>query len=117
MADISSKSANYCQPGMSGNTGLLLLCEAELGKTMYEIPTGNSMAEEECKKKGCISTLGVGRTAPQGWTDGGFIHESLKGVRLVSGLFWLICVELTKSCSLMSRKALETTRRPMQMDT
>ena len=84
MADISSKSANYCQPGMSGNTGLLLLCEAELGKPMYEIPTGDSGAQEECKKRGCISTLGVGRTAPQGWTDGGFIHDDLNGVQLVS---------------------------------
>ena len=41
LADISSKSAQYCQPGMSGGTGLLLLCEAELGKPMYEIPTGS----------------------------------------------------------------------------
>lgn len=87
MADISSKSANYCQPGMSGNTGLLLLCEAELGKPMYEIPTGDFHAEEECKKKGSFSTLGVGRTAPLGWTDGEFIHESLKGVQLVSRSF------------------------------
>ncbi|KAL9100509.1 MAG: hypothetical protein Q9163_004132 [Psora crenata] len=67
---------------MSGNTGLLLLIEAELGKPMYEIPTGNSGAEEEAKKRGCYSTLGVGRTAPQGWTDGGFIHDNLEGVQL-----------------------------------
>ncbi|KAL8696901.1 MAG: hypothetical protein Q9201_007420 [Fulgogasparrea decipioides] len=82
LADISSKSAQYCAPGMSGGTGLLLLIEAELGKPMYEIPTGNSMAEEDCKKHNCISTLGVGRTAPQGWTDAGIIHESLKGVQI-----------------------------------
>ncbi len=30
-ADISSKSAQYCASGMSGGTGLLLLCEVELG--------------------------------------------------------------------------------------
>ena len=85
MADISSKSANYCQPGMSGNTGLLLLCEAELGKPMYEIDTGNSGAQEEAKKRGCLSTQGVGKTAPLGWTDGEFIHKSLKDVQVVSG--------------------------------
>ncbi len=69
---------------MSGGTGLLLLCEAELGKPMYEIPTGNPNAQEEAKKHKACSTLGVGRTAPQGWMDGGKIHESLKGVQLVS---------------------------------
>jgi len=68
---------------MSGGTGLLMLCEVELGQPMYEIPTGNSNAEEEAKKHNCISTLGVGRTAPQGWMDGGSIHDSLKAVTLV----------------------------------
>ncbi len=82
LADVSSKSAQYCQPGMSGGTGLLLLIEAELGKPMYEIPTGNPHAEEEAKKQGAYSTLGVGRTAPQGWRDGEAIHESLKGVSI-----------------------------------
>lgn len=85
LADVSSKSAQYCQPGMSGGTGLLLLCEAELGKPMYEIPTGNSNAQEEAKKHKAIATLGVGRTVPQGWKDGGSIHDTLKGVQLVSG--------------------------------
>ena len=69
---------------MSGGTGLLLLCEAELGKPMYEIPTGDSGAREQAEKRGCKSTLGVGRTAPQGWTDAGIIHDSLKGVQIVS---------------------------------
>ncbi|KAL8850724.1 MAG: hypothetical protein Q9221_004372 [Calogaya cf. arnoldii] len=82
LADISSKSAQYCQPAMSGRTGLLLLCEAELGNPMYEIPTGDSMAEEQAKKHKCISTLGVGRTAPQGWKDAGFINEKLEGVQI-----------------------------------
>ncbi|KAL9032861.1 MAG: hypothetical protein Q9214_007780 [Letrouitia sp. 1 TL-2023] len=82
MADISSKSAQYCAPGMSGGTGLLMLCEAELGKPMYEIPTGDPNAEDEARKHGAISTLGVGRTSPQGWTDGASIHSGLKGVML-----------------------------------
>ena len=49
---------------------------------MYEIPTGDSGAQERAKQQGAISTLGVGRTAPQGWTDGEFIREDLKGVSL-----------------------------------
>ena len=86
LADVSSKSAQYCASGMSGGTGLLLLVEAELGKPMYEIPTGSSGAGEEAKKRGCYTTLGVGRTAPQGWTDGEFIHGDLKGVQVVSDI-------------------------------
>jgi len=84
MADISSKSANYCRASMSGDTGLLLLCEAELGNPMYEIPTGDSGAQAACKKKGCLATLGVGRTVPQGWIDAGAVHENLEGVLMVS---------------------------------
>lgn len=87
LADTSSKSAQYCASGMSGGTGLLLLIEAELGKPMYEIPTGDSNAQEEAKKRNCVSTLGVGRTAPQGWVDGKLIHDSLKGVELVCEIF------------------------------
>ncbi|KAI4195716.1 MAG: hypothetical protein LQ350_007040 [Teloschistes chrysophthalmus] len=82
LADISTKSAQYCASSMSGDTGLLLLCEAELGKPMYEIPTGDSNAAAEAKKHKCISTLGVGRTAPQGWTNAGFIHKDLEGVTI-----------------------------------
>lgn len=84
LADVSSKSAQYCSPGMSGGTGILLLCEAELGNPKYEIPTGDSQAKEEAMKRKCVSTLGVGRSAPQGWVDGEFVHDSLKGVSLVS---------------------------------
>lgn len=69
---------------MSGNTGLLLLVEAELGSPMYEIPTGDYNAEEQARKHKCISTLGVGRTAPQAWMDADGIHESLAGVTFVS---------------------------------
>ena len=54
---------------------------------MYEIPTGNSNAQQEAEKHGAKSTLGVGRTAPQGWMDGGSVHESLKGVQMVSNFF------------------------------
>lgn len=84
LADVSSKSANYCNPGMSGNVGCLLLCEVELSNPLYEIPTGDSMAEQEAKKHNCISTRGVGQTVPQGWKDAECVHESLKGVLMVT---------------------------------
>ena len=86
LADISSKSAQYCGAYASENTGLLLLCEAELGNPMYEIPTGDSNAEANAKKMNCLSTHGIGRTAPLGWKDGKTIHEKLAGVKIVSTL-------------------------------
>ena len=118
LADISSKSAQYCQPGMSGNTGLLLLVEAELGKPMYEIPTGGYMAEEQAKKHGAHSTLGVGRTAPQGWKDGASIHKDLKGVTLVSSFRHKRCMNvilISLHCSPTFPKASATTKPPMRM--
>ena len=84
LADVSSKSAQYCSAGMSGGTGILMLVEAELGDPKYEIPDGDSNAEEEAKKRKCVSTLGVGQQAPQGWVDGKIIHDNLEGVSLVS---------------------------------
>jgi poly [ADP-ribose] polymerase len=84
LADVSSKSANYCNSGMSGNVGCLLLCEVELSRPMYEIPTGNSNAQQEAEKQNCISTKGVGRIVPQAWKDAGCLHENLKGVAMVS---------------------------------
>ena len=84
LADVSSKSAQYCSAGMSGNTGILMLCEAELGWPLYEIPTGDSRAEERAKEHKCVATLGVGRVAPIGWVDGKVIHDSLRGVLVVS---------------------------------
>ena len=86
LADVSSKSAQYCSAGMSGGTGILMLVEAELGDPKYEIPDGDSNAEEEAKKRKCVSTLGVGQQAPQGWVDGKIIHDKLEGVSLVSVL-------------------------------
>lgn len=116
MSDVSSKSAQYCASGMSGGTGLLLLVEAELGKPMYEIPTGDSGAGDEAKKKGCHSTLGVGRTCPQGWKDAKFINEDLKGVQVVSSQYASLVHADTTYCSRMSAKASATTRLRMPTD-
>ena len=84
LADISSKSANYCCSGMSDDTGLLLLCEAELGKPMFELVDADYMAGERVAKIGGCTTWGQGITVPSGWKDAAVVNESLKGVKIVS---------------------------------
>ncbi|EGD73288.1 hypothetical protein PTSG_05004 [Salpingoeca rosetta] len=60
LADMVSKSANYCFCTSANNTGLVLLCEAALGN-MYE-----RKHAEFVKKlpKGKHSTFGMGKTRP-----------------------------------------------------
>ena len=87
LADISTKSANYCWASSSGNVGLLLLCEAELGKPMLELKYSSYSADQEAKAIGGLSTWGKGRYVPKGWKDAGCVHESLKGVTMVSTTF------------------------------
>ncbi|KAK0279011.1 hypothetical protein LTR35_008746 [Friedmanniomyces endolithicus] len=83
LADISTKSANYCVSSSSGNTGLLLLCEAELGNPMYELLSGDSGAKEAAEKAGALATYGIGRTTPQAWVDAGdVITKELKGIMI-----------------------------------
>lgn len=83
MADISTKSANYCVSSSSGNTGILMLCEVELGNPMYELLSGDSGACEAANKAGAIATYGIGRTTPQAWVDAGdAICEELRGVQI-----------------------------------
>ena len=83
LADISSKSAGYTAHFTSNNTGLLLLCEAELGRPMLELTDSDYDAGEKAKKQGSFSTWGKGRITPQGWKDAGVIHDNLKGVMMV----------------------------------
>ena len=52
LADMSSKSANYCSAYSSGDTALLLLCEAELGNPMYELTDASYTAGEDAKARG-----------------------------------------------------------------
>jgi len=84
LADISSKSANYCQHHQSGGIGLLLLCEAELGKPMLELLYADPHAAKNAKKNGCHATWGQGLIGPVGWKDAGSVREELKGVMMVS---------------------------------
>ncbi|KAF8251255.1 PARP-domain-containing protein [Wilcoxina mikolae CBS 423.85] len=87
LADIVSKSANYCCASASGNTGLLLLCEAQLGNPMLELTNADYEAAKKCKASGLLATKGNGRTAPKEWEDAGIVNQNLSGVQMpkVSG--------------------------------
>jgi len=95
LADIVSKSANYCCATASENTGLLMLCEAQLGNPMFELTDSDYMAAEHCRNGGHISTKGVGITAPRAWEDASAIHPQLKGVSMpkVTGKESSICAD------------------------
>ncbi|KAI1750595.1 PARP-domain-containing protein [Xylaria castorea] len=85
LADLSSKSANYCVSSLSGDVGLLMLVEAEVSNPMYEITSGDSGAAEKAKEKNCIATKGVGRTGPAKWKDASCVNKQLKGVMMPDG--------------------------------
>lgn len=95
LADISSKSANYCVAADSGHTGLLLLCEAELGDPMQELYHRDIHADIKAQTANCYSTLGKGLIVPPKWKDASCVHKRLKGVLMVSlatcYLFRLTC--------------------------
>ncbi|EME48380.1 hypothetical protein DOTSEDRAFT_67440, partial [Dothistroma septosporum NZE10] len=82
LADMSSKSANYCCSRLSGDHALLLLCEAELGKPMQELTDASYEAGETAANMGSLSTLGKGLVGPTGWKDASCIHPSLAGVQM-----------------------------------
>jgi poly [ADP-ribose] polymerase len=82
LADMSSKSAGYCAAGISGGTGILLLCEAELGAPMLELTDSDYNAGDRCKDNDCLATWGQGEIAPQAWKDAACIHPDLKGVKM-----------------------------------
>ena len=84
LADMSSKSANYCNHYQSGGTALLLLCEAELGNPVHELTHASSTAGEDAKANGMYSTWGKGQVGPGQWKDAECVHPSLAGTMMVS---------------------------------
>ncbi|GFP55646.1 poly [ADP-ribose] polymerase 2 [Trichoderma asperellum] len=82
LADMASKSANYCCSYISGGQALLLLCEAKLGDPMQQLTNSRYDAGNTAKKGGMESTWGMGMTAPPKWMDAGVVHESLKGIQM-----------------------------------
>ncbi|KAI0820615.1 poly polymerase catalytic domain-containing protein [Trametes gibbosa] len=85
-ADMMSKSANYCHAYLSGNTGLLLLCEVA-AKPFFEQHQANYDADAESKKAGARATKGVGRSQPGEWQDAGVAlnHPELRGCHMPKG--------------------------------
>ncbi|KAF2964285.1 hypothetical protein GQX73_g9298 [Xylaria multiplex] len=81
LADMSSKSANYCCPYISNGHALLLLCEAELGDPLQTLTNASYNAGETAQANGMLSTWGQGITGPSKWKDAGCVHPSLKGVK------------------------------------
>ncbi|OLN89070.1 Poly [ADP-ribose] polymerase 2 [Colletotrichum chlorophyti] len=82
LADMSTKSANYCCSYNSNGEALLLLCEAELGDPMQKLTQSSYEAGSTAKAGGMLSTWGQGRTGPSKWKDAGCVHPSLKGVQM-----------------------------------
>ncbi|KAL7963444.1 poly polymerase catalytic domain-containing protein [Trichoderma compactum] len=82
LADMSSKSANYCCSYISGGQALLLLCEAKLGDPMQQLTNASYNADTSAKSQGMESTWGMGLTAPPKWKDAGEVHESLEGIQI-----------------------------------
>ncbi|KAI1367844.1 poly polymerase catalytic domain-containing protein [Xylaria arbuscula] len=82
LADMSSKSANYCCPYISNRQALLLLCEAELGDPLQTLTNARSNAAETAKADNMLSTWGQGMTGPTVWKDAECVHPSLKGVKM-----------------------------------
>ena len=56
LADRASKSAAYYDPWPSGQTGLLLLCETQLGDPSYIRTNHEYNAADSMRKQGLIST-------------------------------------------------------------
>ena len=88
-ADISSKSAGYCASYASRNTGLMLLCEVQLGDPMQELVHSSYTAGDDAKANGKLATLGMGSTTPKGWKDAACVHPSLQGVSMPDVSFGL----------------------------
>ncbi|TDZ38846.1 Poly [ADP-ribose] polymerase 2 [Colletotrichum trifolii] len=79
LADMSTKSANYCNSYSSNGEALLLLCEAELGDPIQKLTDSSYTAGDSAKANGMLSTWGQGSTGPLKWQDASCVHESLKG--------------------------------------
>lgn len=86
LADMMSKSANYCYAHLSNGTGILLLCEAAV-KPFNELQNALYNADQECKKHNALATKGVGRFQPVDWQDAGAAldRSELSGVSMPKG--------------------------------
>ncbi|EJD55242.1 PARP-domain-containing protein [Auricularia subglabra TFB-10046 SS5] len=86
LADMMSKSANYCYSHLSNNTGLMLLCESAV-EPFLELNDADYNADQACKSAKKVATKGIGRTQPVGWQDAGETlgWDDLKGCVMPKG--------------------------------
>jgi poly [ADP-ribose] polymerase len=68
LADMASKSAEYCHASKEFPTGLMLLCESALGR-WFQIAHGKYICREDLEGAGFHSTKGCGETAPDSSFD------------------------------------------------
>jgi len=115
LADMSSKSANYCCSYISGGTALLLLCEAELGSPMQELVNASYNAGEDAKKKGMVATWGQGTTGPSKWKDASCVNPALAGVMMVSLLPLFFSLLTLDRCGWLT--AVRSPTRPCCLET
>lgn len=81
LADRACKSVAYCDPWTSDQTGLLLLCETQLGDPAYVRRDHEYNAADSMRKKGLISTKMAENPAnePLKWMDAGVANSELNG--------------------------------------
>ena len=81
LADRACKSASYCDPWNSDQTGLLLLCETQLGDPSYIKRDHEYNAADSMRKKGLISTKMMTdvRNDPSTWLDAAAFRADLEG--------------------------------------
>jgi poly [ADP-ribose] polymerase 2/3/4 len=80
---MSSKSANYCCAEDSDETGLLLLCEVELGNSMIELTDADHGADELVEMdEEAVAVWGKGIVGPSTWKNASCVHEGLDGITM-----------------------------------
>lgn len=86
LANMSSKSIQYCNASCSQGEGLLLLCEAQLGDALQMLDA-NYSADVLVSDAGKHSTHGMGQMAPSKFADAGKLlgRDDLCGVKMPQG--------------------------------
>ncbi|KAI9005294.1 poly polymerase catalytic domain-containing protein [Gaertneriomyces semiglobifer] len=82
LANMVSKSSNYCFATRNSSTGILLLCEAALGDQL-KLKQADYNADQSCRQANCHSTWGVGQTRPD--PEGAISDPKDPNVKVPSG--------------------------------
>ena len=79
LADRASKAAAYCDPWTSDQTGLLLLCETQVGNPSYTKSGHEYNACISMRKQGFVSTKMMTNEPPK-WLDASVVNPDLRTV-------------------------------------